>query len=112
MKEKITLVENNEIIYENAEIAKIFKNYFDRTVGNLDRNQNLECLQESFKEDPVLASVEKYATHSSIRNIKIRMNGINSNLYFKFFDQDQVFKEIEELDRNSTSQKMIFRSKL
>ena len=28
------LVENNEIISDDAEIAKIFKNCFDKTVGN------------------------------------------------------------------------------
>ena len=111
-KEKITLVENNETISDNAEIAKILKNYSDKKVGNLDINRNLECILESFKEDPVLASVKKYATPSSIKNIKRTMNGSDSNFRFTFFDQDQVFKEIKKLDRNKTSQKLISQSKL
>ena len=57
IKRKSILVENNEIISDNAEIAKIFKNYLD-TVGNLDINQILECVREFLKEDPVLASIE------------------------------------------------------
>ena len=52
---------------------------------NLDINEKLECIRESFKEDPVLASIEKYATHSSIKNINSRMSGINSNFSFKFY---------------------------
>lgn len=58
-KEKINLAENNEIISGDAEIAKICKNYFDKSVGNLDIDQNLECVQDSFKEDLALASIEK-----------------------------------------------------
>ena len=58
------------------------------------------------KEDPVLASTEKYATHSSIKNIKSRMNDLISNFSFKFVDQDQVFKEIKKLDENKTGQKI------
>ena len=98
-KKKI-LIENNEVILDDAEIAKIFKNYFDKIFGNLDINQNLECLRETLKEDPILTSVGKYATYSSIKTIKSRMNDINSNFSFKFVDQDQVFKEIKKLDGN------------
>lgn len=42
----------------------------DKIVGNLDIKRSLECVQESFKEDPALASIEKYATHSSIKTLK------------------------------------------
>ena len=51
-----------------------FKIHFHKIVGNIDINRNLEYLQESFKEDPVLVPIEKYATCSSIENIKSRMN--------------------------------------
>ena len=33
------------------------------------------------------------------------MNDINSNLSFKFFNQNQVFKEIKKLDENKASRK-------
>ena len=55
------LVENNEIISDDAEIAKTFKNYFDKVVENLDINRNLEFVQEPFKEYSVLVSIEKYS---------------------------------------------------
>ena len=55
------LVENNEIISDDAEIAKTFKNYFDKIVENLDINRNLEFVQEPFKEYSVLVSIEKYS---------------------------------------------------
>ena len=57
-----------------------------------------------------MASTEKYATHCSIKNIKSRMKGINSNFSFKYVDQNQVFKETKKLDRNKASQKMISQS--
>ena len=99
------MLENNEIISNDSETAKTFKNYFNKVVGNLDINQNLECVQDSFKEDPVLGLVEKYATHCNIKNIKCRMNEINSNFSFKFVAQDQFFKEIKKLDGNKSSRK-------
>ena len=80
-KKKITLVENNKITSNDVEIAKTLKSYFDKVVGNLDINRNLECVRESFKEDPVLTSIQKYAAYSSIKNIRSRMNGINSNFF-------------------------------
>lgn len=72
----------------------MFKNYFNNIVGNLDIHQNLEYKRDSFNEDPVLTSIEKYDAHPSIKNIESRMNDINSNFFFKFIDQGQVFKEI------------------
>ena len=56
-------------------------------------------------EDSVLASTEEYATHSTIEIIKSRMNGIKSNFFFNFVDQDQVFKEFKKLDGNKASQR-------
>ena len=50
-----------------------FKNYFNKIVGKLDINLNLESVRESFNEDPVLTSFEKYATHPCIKKIKSRM---------------------------------------
>ena len=67
--------------------------------------------RESFKEDPILASIEKYATHSSIKNIKSRMNGVNS-IFFKFVDKDQVLKEIlKSWVEIKPAKKMIYQSK-
>ena len=104
IKRKSILGENNEIISDNAEIAKIFKNYLD-TVGNLDINQILECVREFWTEDPVLASTENWATCSSNKLIKSRINCITSNSSFEYVDQDQVFQEIKKLDGNKASSK-------
>ena len=94
-KAEVTLVENSEIISDDAEIAKIFKNYFDKIVGNLDINQNLECTRKCFKKDLVLTLIEKYAAHSSIRNIKSRIGNINSKFSFKFVDHVKFLKELK-----------------
>ena len=91
-KQKITPVENNEIISEEFETAESFKKYFDKIVGNRDINRNLECFQESFKGNTVLASVEKYASHSNIRNKKSRMHATDSNRSFKFVGKIKFLK--------------------
>ena len=100
VRKRITLVENNENISSNAKIVKVFKNYFDKIVVSLDINQNLECVRESLIEDSVLTSTEKHSTYSAIKIIKSRINVINSNFFFDFVDQDQVFNEIKKLDGN------------
>ena len=48
--------------------------------------------ESGLKEDLVLASIEKYATHSNLKSISSSMNGINSIFSFKFVDQNQVLK--------------------
>ena len=53
----------------------------------------------------VLALIKKHATHSSIKNIKSRINGINSNLSFIFVHRNQAFKEMEKLDGNKAGEK-------
>ena len=53
----------------------------------------------------VLALIKKHATHSSIKNIKSRINDINSNLSFIFVHRNQAFKEMEKLDGNKAGEK-------
>ena len=48
--------------------------------------------ESRLKEDLVLASIEKYATHSNLKNNSSSMNSINSIFTFKFVDQNQVPK--------------------
>ena len=52
-----------------------------------------------------MTSNENYATHSNIKNIKSRMNGINSKFFSKIVEQDQVFKESKKIDGNKASLK-------
>ena len=73
-----------EVKYGDPENTKIFKNCFNKTLGSLSINRNMECVRESFNERPALTSIDKYATHPSIKNIKTRM--ISSN--FKFVLED------------------------
>ena len=73
-----------KVKYGDAESTKIFENPFNKTLGSLNINRNMERVQESFDESPALPSIDKYATHPSIKNIKTRM--ISSN--FKFVLED------------------------
>ena len=53
----------------------------------------------------VLALIKKHSTQTSIKNIKSRINDINSNLSFIFVHRDQAFKVMEKLDGNKAGQK-------
>ena len=70
MKKKNYSSWNQWIIFDDVEIAKIFKNYINKVVGDVDINRNLEYVQEPFDEDPVLVSIEKYATYPCIETLK------------------------------------------
>ena len=37
-------------MFEDVKISKISKNYFNKIVGKLDVNRNLECVRDSFTE--------------------------------------------------------------
>ena len=103
-KEKITLVENSEIVSIDSEVASIFNEFFTTIVKNLNIYRNPDHLLETRKQDRVLASIEKFSKHPSILNIEKKMSEAESSLSFQFVEQDSVVKEIQILKSNKTSQ--------
>ena len=67
---KITLIEDNQIISQDKQIANIFNEYFiNIPVLNMPTNQEFEY-SDSPEEDPLLRIIGKYQNHPSIKLIK------------------------------------------
>ena len=69
--QKITLVENDEILADDAQIADKFSKYFIETVSSLGIEDNKSLLNNvDDLDDPVQKAVHKFKDHPSIREIK------------------------------------------
>ena len=100
---KITLIEDNQIISQDKQIAKIFNEYFiSIPILNMPTNQEFEY-SDSPEEDPLLRIIGKYQNHPSIKLIKSK----NKSQTFKFRETniDEIKKYIENLDPKKASQK-------
>ena len=82
-KQKITLVENNDIITEDKEVAEKFNQYFITSVSSLGITENQALLTNcSNISDPVKKAVKKFENHPSILDIK---KNVSLNSSFAFF---------------------------
>ena len=75
-------------------LLKFFKNYFNKVVGNVDKTEIWNAFESHSTKIPFWYQLTKMLLILLLKNIKSRMNSINSNFSFEFVDQDQVFKEI------------------
>ena len=82
LKEKITLVENDEIISSGIDVAKIFQNFFSSIVKNLNIQRDETHLSKTTQENPVLACIEKFSKHLSIVSIKISLLNMKTERNF------------------------------
>ena len=105
-KEQITLVENNEIISEDSNVAQTLNSFFSNIATNLkipayvDINSNLESVS-----DPIIKSILKYRDHSSILAIgKVCKEKSDSPFLFTGIDREEILKEILILDASKTCQ--------
>ena len=98
--EKITLVENDKIVSEDSELAKIFNDYFSNIVKNL----NIERIDGPKQHlDPVINAIKMFENHPSILKIN---ESINKDEIFSFapVSTDDIRKEIENLDSTKSTQ--------
>ena len=70
---KINLVEDNEIISPEDQIAKKFSEYF-KNIPVLNMPSNGYKCPDSSEQDPILKILEKYKNHRSIKLIKAKNN--------------------------------------
>ena len=97
-KQKITLVENNDIITEDKEIAEKFNDYFITTVSSLAITENKALLTDASSiNDPVGRAVKKFENHPSILDIK-RNVAISSSFTFSEVGAAEMLIEINALN--------------
>ena len=83
-KEKITLVENDEIISSDIKVAKTFQNSFSSIVKNSNIQRDETHLSTTTQDSPVLACIEKFSARPSIISIQKRMETKSNKFSFKY----------------------------
>ena len=92
---KITLVEENNIISDEAEIANIMNNYFINVSKTLNLKKQLGLVR---------SGVNEFENHISIKMIHKKYPEILPESFkFQFLSNNKVKKEIENLDNKKSS---------
>ena len=103
VNENITLVDNNNIISSDIEIAEKLNTFFSNVVKelNIKVKDDLLC-DASNLNDPVERAIQKYKNHPSIQTIKETFDNdkiFSSNLV----SPGNIFKEIVSLDTKKST---------
>ena len=103
-KGKITLVENDEIISSDTEVAKTFQNFFSSIVKNSNIQRDETHLSKTTQDNPVLVCTEKFSKHPSIVSTKKRMETTSNKFSFKYEERKKFHTEIQNLNSRKASQ--------
>ena len=109
-KTVVKLVENDTMIDDESEIAKIFNEYFVNIVkklGILTEEQTMYSSGNQLSEAEM--AIIKYKNHPSIKAITDRMEKLGNPIFnFKFTSHEETEKEVNNLKIKKASQKQIF----
>ena len=103
-KEKITLVENDEIISSDLEVIKTFQNFFSSIVKNSNIERVETHLSKTTQDNPVFTSIEKFSKHPSIVSIRKGMEANTNKFSFKYEKRKKFLTEIHNLNSRKASQ--------
>ena len=95
---KIILVEGEEIISDDKQIAECFNSYFANIVDTINIPPDVTANDYEPIDDPVLNAINKYANHPSILRIKERFTSWET-FEFSKVDHTLVYSEIMHLDK-------------
>ena len=99
----ITLIENEQIICDDDEVAKIFNNFFVNAVKTLNITMDPNFISDTSNiQDPVLMAVEKYQNHPSILKIK-EVHGETNHFSFAFITIEDIYNEITSVNCSKSS---------
>ena len=102
---KINIVENDNIVSDDYEIAQTFKIFFENAVKNLNVLGDSDSQSPTFHlDEPVDIAVEKFKNHPSITLVKSYVN-FSNNFFFKEVNFSIIFKEISSLNSKKQSRK-------
>ena len=106
--DKIKLIENNDIISENKDIADIFNKFFANIVKDMNITMDQENISTDQKhlnetEDPITIAIERYKNHPSILAISTKSN-TNGIFSFKNVTFEEIENELTKLDMQKASQ--------
>ena len=96
---KITLIQDGEIISDDEEVVKTFSSFFIDAVKSLDVSENQYLLTDTDGiDDPVDAAIKKIEAHPSILTIKEKVN-IVKTFSFKPINLDDMELVINRLNQ-------------
>ena len=101
-KDKIALIEDNEICDKDEKVAKIFNTFFSNAVSNLEIQYVDKFNHPSDEPDPIVNAIIRYKDHPSIKKINDRMKSENSFSFLHVTLMD-IIKEISDLDVKKAS---------
>ena len=88
--ERITLAEGDKVITEEKDVAKIFKDHFEKIVETLKIDRPI---LSDLSDDPVLNAIENFSHHASVLKIKEARNSSDC-FSFKLVTIEDICKEI------------------
>ena len=102
--EKITLVDNEKVITNDKEIAKVINDLFSSIIKtlNIPQKNYTDSITENVR-DPTLKAILKYRKHLSILAIKRKIKS-GPVFIFNQITKEDVIKEIKNLDASKASQ--------
>ena len=105
-REKITLIQEDEIVESDINTVQILNTSFFDIVSNLKITEYANCNPISDKiNDPVIKSIVKYRNHPSTLKIGEVCNTKKCSLFsFSHLDKAEILKEILSLDSAEVSQ--------
>ena len=95
---KITLVEDNEIISADKDIAKKFYKFYKNAVSSLNIQCDSDFVNECESlEDPVEIAIQKFKNHPSITSIKGNIVSPEVSKFHKI-NLDEILKDNQKLE--------------
>ena len=104
-REKITLVEKEELVSSESDVAQRFNLFFSNIVKNFDIPKYVvgDTLHLNLKNHPILMAILKYRDHPSIITIN-RFRYQTVPFHFSHNDKKTVLKIIRSLSKNKASE--------
>ena len=109
---KIIIVENDEIISNDKEVAEVLNTFFSNIVSNLNIPEY--PINDPFIDninDPILKAIFKCKNHPSIKAIE-KVSKLDKLFNFNKVDKEEVLKEIIGLKHQKRHKILMFRQKL
>ena len=111
MKEKITLVKNDEIISDCQPVTELFNKFFANIVKEINLVIGNEFLiNADHIGDPVQKAIEKYKNHPSVKAISEKYD--KNTFSFRYVSLDEIKKEIKNLNTKKACQDTDIPSKI
>ena len=101
--QKITLVNNNDIVSVDAEQAEVFKTFFSEAVEKLDIKENTLLLHHEQQDLGKIGNIiSKFKYHPSILEIQRRVD-IEDRFKFRQVSEEEVLNELKSLNINKAT---------